>query len=89
MALILAFVAVPRLVAVPLPPLPPAFLIVLAALPRALALWKRAPRRHAPEKPMDFIILDGATADYNLLFGLLCTASLWLHAGIAALGVLR
>jgi 1,4-dihydroxy-2-naphthoate octaprenyltransferase len=89
MGLIIAFVAVPRLVALPLPPLPPAFLIVLAALPRALVLWKRARWRHAPEKPMDFVILDGATASYNLIFGLLCTAALWLHAGLEALGVLR
>jgi hypothetical protein len=27
---------------------------------------------------MDFIILDGATANYNLLFGLLCTSAVWL-----------
>jgi hypothetical protein len=26
---------------------------------------------------MDFVILDGATARYNLIFGLLCTASVW------------
>jgi hypothetical protein len=37
---------------------------------------------------MDFIILDGATASYNLLFGLLCTAALCLHVGINALGIL-
>ena len=29
---------------------------------------------------MDFVILDGATAQYNLLFGLLCTAAVWLQA---------
>ncbi len=89
MALVLLFMVLPRLMAVSLPALPPTFLIVLAALPRAFALWKRARLRHAPESPMDFIILDGATAGYNLLFGLLCTAALWLYAGIKALGALR
>lgn len=89
MALVLIFTVLPRLAAVRLPVLPLTFFIVLAALPRALALWKRARLRHAPENPMDFIILDGATAGYNLLFGLLCTAALWLHAGIKALGALR
>ena len=89
MGLILIFMILPRLVAVPLPALPPTFLVVLAALPRTLALWKRARLRHAPQKPMDFIILDGATANYNLLFGLLCTAALWLAAALGALGLLR
>jgi 1,4-dihydroxy-2-naphthoate octaprenyltransferase len=59
--------------------MPLTFLIVLLALPRALALWGRAVRRHAPRQPMDFVILDGATANYNLTFGFLCTAALWLH----------
>jgi hypothetical protein len=29
---------------------------------------------------MDFIILDGATANHNLVFGLLSTAAVWLEA---------
>ena len=86
MALILLFVAVPRVFSMPLPPLPLTFLMVLAALPRALVLWSRARRRRTPDKPMDFVILDGATAAYNLLFGLLCTCALWLDAGIRAAG---
>ncbi len=89
MGLVLLFMILPRIVAIPLPALPPAFLVVFAALPSALALWKRARLRHTPEKPMDFIILDGATASYNLLFGLLCTAALWLHVAIKALGIVR
>ncbi len=89
MGFVLCFMILPRIAEVSIPALPPTFLVVLAALPRALVLWKRARLRHAPEKPMDFIILDGATASYNLLFGLLCTAALWLHAGAKALGVLR
>jgi 1,4-dihydroxy-2-naphthoate octaprenyltransferase len=78
MILIILYVCVPRVVAIALPALPPTFLIVLIALPKALGLWKRALNRHAPEKPLDFAVLDGATAAYNLLFGLLCTAALWL-----------
>jgi 1,4-dihydroxy-2-naphthoate polyprenyltransferase len=89
MALVLGFTIVPRLVPMPLPALPLTFLAVLAALPRTLALWRRARRRKAPVEPMDFIILDGATAGYNLLFGLLCTGSLWLEAGIRAAGIGR
>jgi hypothetical protein len=36
---------------------------------------------------MDFAVLDGATAAYNLLFGLLCTAALWLDFALKGLGV--
>jgi 1,4-dihydroxy-2-naphthoate octaprenyltransferase len=85
MTLVLLFMAVPRVANIAIPALPATFVLVLAALPRAVVLWGRAVRRHAPRKPMDFVILDGATASYNLLFGLLCTAALWLHAGIMAL----
>lgn len=63
-----------RIIAMPL-----TFLLVVLALPRALALWGRARRRRNPRRPMDFIILDGATAQYNLTFGLLCTAAIWLR----------
>ena len=63
-----------RIMAMPL-----TFLLVVLALPRALALWGRARRRRNPRQPMDFIILDGATAQYNLTFGLLCTAALWFR----------
>lgn len=60
------------------PRLPWPCLITLAALPQALKLWDRARRRHRPAQPLDFVILDGATAKYNLRFGLLYTAGLWL-----------
>ncbi len=59
--------------------MPATFLLVGLAFPRALALWGRARRRIAPRRPMDFLILDGATANYNLVFGLLSTAAVWLH----------
>jgi len=89
MTLIILYVCVPRVAAFGLPALPPTFLIVFFALPRALGLWKRALKRHAPEQPMDFAVLDGATAAYNLLFGLLCTAALWLDFAIKKMGVYR
>jgi len=87
MVLIILFVCVPRVAALGLPALPPTFLIVFIALPKALGLWKRALKRHAPQQPMDFAILDGATAAYNLLFGLLCTAALWLDFLLNKMGV--
>jgi 1,4-dihydroxy-2-naphthoate octaprenyltransferase len=59
--------------------MPATFLLVVLALPRALELWGRARRRRAPCRPMDFVILDGATASYNLVFGLLSTVAVWLH----------
>ena len=65
--------------------MPLTFLVVLLALPRALVLLGRAQRRHSPRQSMDFIILDGATANYNLLFGLLCTTAVWLDLIVSRL----
>jgi len=73
------FIVVPRLAGGPLRPMPWTFLIVFLALPSALKLWGRAVRRAAPRRPMDFVILDGATASYNLVFGLLSTAAVLLE----------
>ena len=81
----LAFVAGPRLFGGPLRPLPWTFGLVLLALPNALRLWGRAVRRAAPRRPMDFIILDGATANHNLVFGLISTAAVILE-GFLRLG---
>jgi hypothetical protein len=78
MALIIAFVVIPRLIGGGLPVLPWTFGLVLLGMPKAIGLWGRARRRHAPRHPLDFVILDGATAQYNLVFGLLITASLWV-----------
>ena len=75
----LAFIAVPRIVRGPLRPMPLTFLLVLLALPHALKLWARAIRRASPRRPMDFVILDGATASHNLVFGLLSTAAVILE----------
>ncbi len=84
-AIIIGLITLPRLVPGDSAAMPATFLIVLLALPRALTLWGRARRRHAPRQPLDFIILDGATANYNLLFGLLCTAAVWLSIIISKL----
>lgn len=62
------------------PKMPPAFLITLLAVPLALNLIRRARQRHSPEHLQDFLALDGATGQLNLLFGLLCTAALGLDA---------
>jgi 1,4-dihydroxy-2-naphthoate octaprenyltransferase len=68
-------VALPRLAGGSLRAMPLTFLLVALALPNAFRLWGRAVRRAAPRRPLDFVILDGATASHNLVFGLLSTAA--------------
>jgi 1,4-dihydroxy-2-naphthoate octaprenyltransferase len=75
-----AYILVPRLAGLRLRPMPWTFLLVFLALPSALKLWGRAVRRASPRRPMDFIVLDGATANYNLVFGLLSTCAVLLEA---------
>jgi len=75
----LALIVVPRLVGGPMRPMPLTSLVVLLALPSALRLWGRALRRTAPRSPLDFAVLDGATAKHNLVFGLLSTAAVILE----------
>lgn len=65
--------------------MPCTFLIVLAALPLGISLLKKAKARHVSGNPMDFIAMDGATAQLNLIFGLLCVAALFLHAACPGL----
>lgn len=84
-AIDLAFIAAPRLAGGAVRSMPLTFFVVLLALPSALGLWGRAVRRAAPRRPMDFIILDGATARHNLVFGLLSTAAVVLE-GLLRLG---
>jgi len=78
-AIDLGLMAMPRIAGGPLRPMPLTFFLVLLALPNALSLWGRALRRAAPRRPLDFIILDGATASHNLVFGLLSTAAVVLE----------
>ncbi len=76
--IILVFMAIPLKAETFLPPMPATFLLTLLAVPMALKLFKKALARKHPAQPLDFIALDGATAQYNLLFGLLCVGSLLL-----------
>jgi len=62
--------------------MPFTFAIVILSLPMAVKLWQKALNRKQPKNPFDFIALDGATAQYNLAFGILCTVALVLEAVI-------
>lgn len=62
------------------PALPWASALVVLATPKALNLWSKALRRHNPAAPFDFIALDGATAQFNIVFGLLYIAGILLGA---------
>jgi len=74
-----ALIAVPRALGGAVRPMPLTFVLVALALPSALRLWGRAARRARPRRPLDFVILDGATANHNLVFGLLSTAAVLLE----------
>lgn len=78
-AVILGLIFIPRMFT-DLPAMPYTFLLTLISIPIALKLWRKALDRKTPKKPLDFITLDGATAQYNLAFGILCTVSLLLEA---------
>ena len=80
MTYVIAFIFIPRLLSEGKSYLtmPFSFLVCLMALPAAFKLWQRALHRHQPRHPLDFVILDGATSQYNLLFGTLCLLSIWL-----------
>jgi len=80
--LVLFLILVPYLFFPGLAAMPFTFLITLGALPLAFKLWRKALNRQTPAKPLDFIALDGATAQLNLLFGSLCTLALILYAVI-------
>jgi 1,4-dihydroxy-2-naphthoate octaprenyltransferase len=62
------------------PQMPLTFLITFIAIPKALKLINKGKRRKNPAMPLDFIALDGETAQLNLIFGILCTLSLGLYA---------
>lgn len=81
-ALVLGLILVPFLLFPKMTAMPFTFLITIAALPLAIRLWKKALNRKTPAQPLDFIALDGATAQLNLLFGSLCTLALILQAVI-------
>ncbi|MFQ5485640.1 MAG: 1,4-dihydroxy-2-naphthoate octaprenyltransferase [Desulfobacterales bacterium] len=62
------------------PKMPPTFLITFLAIPLAFKLIRKGRMRRQPLHPLDFISLDGQTAQLNLVFGLLCTAALVLNS---------
>ena len=59
-------------------PMPWTFGLAFLSLPAALRLWGRARRRHAPRNPLEFVTLDGATAQFMLPFGLLSIVAVGL-----------
>jgi len=80
--MVLALILVPYLAFPGSTFMPFTFGIVILSLPMALKLWQKALNRKAPKNPIDFVALDGATAQFNLAFGLLCTVALLLEAVI-------
>jgi 1,4-dihydroxy-2-naphthoate octaprenyltransferase len=62
------------------PTMPTTFLVTLLALPLAIRLVRTGSRRHDAQEAQAFAGLDGATAQLNLLFSLLCVAALGLYA---------
>lgn len=62
------------------PEMPMTFLITFIAIPKAVKLIKKGMYRKNPAMPLDFIALDGETAQLNLIFGVLCTVALGFDA---------
>src|SRR5208337_3479334 len=79
-AIITFFMIFPILPAFSYLRMPYTFGIVLLALPLVVILARKAINRKNPRSAMDFIALDGATAQLNLLFGALCTLALLVHS---------
>ncbi|MFC2107466.1 1,4-dihydroxy-2-naphthoate octaprenyltransferase, partial [Bacteroidota bacterium] len=77
--MVVLLILVPYIMFPELNAMPFTFLITLLALPLAIKLWKKGLNRKTPEKPLDFVALDGATAKLNLVFGSLCTIALLIH----------
>lgn len=80
--MVLALILIPYFIIPDFPFMPFSFVIVLLSLPLALKLWQKALNRKQPKNPIDFVGLDGATAQYNLAFGLLCTGALVIESVI-------
>ena len=67
------------------PEMPMTFLVTFIAIPKAIKLIKKGMHRKNPAMPLDFIALDGETAQLNLIFGVLCTLALGLDAFFSVL----
>jgi 1,4-dihydroxy-2-naphthoate octaprenyltransferase len=81
--MVLALILVPYFAFPELAFMPFTFGVVILSLPMALKLWQKALNRKEPKNPIDFVALDGATAQFNLAFGLLCSLALVLDAVIS------
>jgi 1,4-dihydroxy-2-naphthoate octaprenyltransferase len=68
-----------------MPKMPFTFLLTFFTLPMALKLILKGKQRHHPKQPHDFMALDGATAQLNLMFGILCILALGLDAILASI----
>ena len=64
--------------------MPLSFGIVFFALPAAVHLIKKTESRFIPERVMEFAALDGSTAKFNTIFGLLCLLSVLAFYGFNA-----
>jgi 1,4-dihydroxy-2-naphthoate octaprenyltransferase len=60
--------------------MPYTFLVTFVAIPLGIKLAKKCKARKSSTNIVDFLSLDGATAQLNLLFGVLCTSALGLNA---------
>ncbi len=65
--------------------MPMSFGLVFLAFPSAISLIKKTESRFTAGSIMEFISLDGSTARFNTIFGLLCLASLFTYYGFSAL----
>lgn len=84
-AVILFFMAAPFFVDIGELAMPLSFAVVFLALPVAIGLIRKTESRFVPERVMEFIALDGSTAQFNTLFGLLCLVSLLAFYGAGQL----
>lgn len=64
--------------------MPLSFGIVFLALPAAVNLIRITESRFIPERVMEFVALDGSTAQFNTIFGLLCLISVLAFYGFNA-----
>jgi len=77
--MVVLMILVPHLLFPKLAAMPYTFLVTILSLPLAFRLWRKALNRKNPKNPLDFIALDGATAQLNLAFGALCTIALLIQ----------
>ncbi len=76
---ILVLIVITRVLPGIAPSMPFTFFITLGSIPVAIRLIRKAATHSKPENTPYFLTLDAETAKLNLIFGLLCTASLLLH----------